>query len=118
MHAKKSVKITVGVWRKTIRKAFADLKSLAARKGVSLPTHTNPTLQGVIDYFKLSKSKDWDYDYVTYEIGDHKGDIKESHDEMKKGSDPDIKKNAADEIPTLQNHLDLAQKASDDLEKR
>jgi putative membrane protein len=77
-------------------KANDELKSIAEKKGVKLPT-------------KEPSSK-WSSDktYMEMMVKDHEKDLAEFQEEAKTGSDPDVKKFADDTAKVVQGHLDLA----------
>jgi putative membrane protein len=77
-------------------KANDELKSIAEKKSVKLPT-------------KEPSSK-WSSDKVYMEmmVKDHEKDLAEFQEEAKTGSDPDVKKFAEDTAKVVQEHLDLA----------
>jgi len=85
-----------------------ELKALAQKKGVPLPTALPRKEQKEID--KLSKSKDFDKDFVKHVgVSDHKKDIKDFEKAAKDGKDPDVKAFASKTLPTLQSHLQTAE---------
>jgi len=77
-------------------KANEELKSIAEKKGVKLPTK-EPT-------GKWSSDKT----YMDMMVKDHEKDLAEFQEEAKTGSDPDVKKFAEDTAKVVQEHLDLA----------
>ena len=77
-------------------KANDELKSIAAQKGVTLPSK-EPAL-------KWSSDKT----YMDMMVKDHEKDLAEFQEEAKTGSDPEVKKFADDTAKVVQEHLDLA----------
>jgi putative membrane protein len=77
-------------------KANDELKSIAAQKGVTLPSK-EPAL-------KWSSDKT----YIDMMVKDHEKDLAEFQEEAKTGSDPEVKKFADDTAKVVQEHLDLA----------
>jgi putative membrane protein len=77
-------------------KANDELKSIAEKKGVKLPTK-EPSLK-------------WSSDkvYMDMMVKDHEKDLAEFQEEAKSASDPDVKKFAEDTAKVVQEHLDLA----------
>ena len=77
-------------------KANDELKSIASKKGVQLPS-------------KESSGK-WTSDkaYMDMMVKDHEKDLAEFKEEANSGSDPDVKKFADDTAKVVQEHLDLA----------
>jgi putative membrane protein len=76
-------------------KANDELKSIASKKGVQLPS-------------KEHTSK-WTSDkaYIDTMVKDHEKDLAEFKEEANSGSDPDVKKFADDTAKVIQEHLDL-----------
>jgi putative membrane protein len=77
-------------------KANDELKSIASKKGVQLPSkeHTG----------KWTSDKA----YIDMMVKDHEKDLAEFKEEASTGSDPDVKKFADDTSKVIQEHLDLA----------
>ena len=77
-------------------KANDELKSIASKKGVQLPSkeHTG----------KWTSDKA----YMDMMVQDHEKDLAEFKEEAHSGSDPDVKKFAEDTAKIVQQHLDLA----------
>ena len=77
-------------------KANDELKSIASKKGVQLPSKEH--------------SGKWTSDkaYMDMMIKDHEKDLAEFKEESTNGSDPDLKKFADETAKLVQEHLDLA----------
>jgi putative membrane protein len=92
-------------------KANDQLKQLASTKNVTLPTELDKSTQR--EYDKLSKlsGADFDREYMKHMVSDHKKDISEFKSESNKAKDADLKQFASSTLPTLQEHLTLAQSA-------
>jgi len=92
-------------------KADQQLKQLASTKDVTLPTTLDKSTQK--EYDKLSKlsGADFDREYMKHMVSDHKKDISEFKSESNKAKDADLKQFASSTLPTLQEHLTLAQSA-------
>ncbi len=60
---------------------------------------------------KLSKSSGAEFDrqYANAMVKDHKEDVKEFSKEADKGKDPDVRAFASKTLPTLKEHLKMAQ---------
>ena len=63
------------------------------------------------EYDKLSKKTgaEFDREYMKEMVSDHKKDVKDFESAAKKADDPDIKSFASSTLPTLQQHLEMAQ---------
>jgi putative membrane protein len=85
-------------------KAGDELKSIAEKKGVKLPSK-QPT-------------EKWSSDiaYMDTMVKDHEKDLAEFQDETNNGSDPDVKKFAEDTAKVIQEHLDLAKETQSKLQ--
>jgi putative membrane protein len=84
-------------------KANDELKKIAAQKNVKLPAK-EPTVS-------------WSSDkaYMDAMVKDHEKDLAEFNEEANNGSDPDVKKFAADTAKVVQEHLDLAKQTQSKL---
>jgi len=85
-------------------KANEELKSIAEKKGVKLPSK--------------EPSEKWSSDkaYMNMMVKDHEKDLAEFQDEAANGSDPDVKKFAEDTAKVVQEHLDLAKQTQSKLQ--
>jgi putative membrane protein len=90
-------------------KVNTELKTLASAKGITLPAGMNA--EGIEAQEKLSKLSGaaFDKEYMTLMLADHQKDVAEFEEEAKEADDPDVKAFAAKTLPTLQEHLQLAQ---------
>ncbi|MDX6655935.1 MAG: putative rane protein [Solirubrobacteraceae bacterium] len=84
---------------------------LAKKLGIEVPGEPSPTQQWELRAVQQFKGAEFDRWYSDLEVQDHKQDIKEAQDEVDKGCNHDVREDAEDEIPTLQEHLRLAQDA-------
>jgi putative membrane protein len=87
------------------------LKMVASGQGVTLPTAVSPSEQATIDRLSKLSGPDFDREYINTMVKDHKDDISEFHHEATTGSDPAVKNLAENALPTLQEHLTLAENA-------
>jgi putative membrane protein len=88
-------------------KANDELKSLAASKGVTLPASVDKKHQKDMD--ELSKSKKFDHEYMEMMVKDHKKDVADFRKHSTGAKDADLRAWAAKTLPTLEEHLKLAQ---------
>lgn len=98
--------------------ANEELKSTAASKNITLPDVPNADMQKKIDDLRNKSGKDFDDAYIDLMVKDHKQDIDEFQKEADKGNDPDLKGWAANKVPVLQHHLQMAQDIQDQLNKK
>ena len=87
------------------------LKAVAGNKGISLPVQMDSSAKK--EYDKLSKLSGAQFDraYIGAMVSDHKKDASEFRSESRSGSDKDIKSFAASTLPTIEQHLQMAQSA-------
>ncbi len=91
-------------------KANDQLKQLAAQKGVSLPTTLDAKDQATKDKLSKLQGAEFDKAYMKDMVTDHKKDVAEFEHASKAAKDPDLKNWAGQTLPTLQSHLQEAQK--------
>jgi putative membrane protein len=85
-------------------KANDELKSIAEKKGVKLPSK------------ELSEKWKSDKDYMDAMVKDHEKDLAEFQKEAKEGTDPDLKEFAEKTAKVIQEHLDLAKETQSKLQ--
>jgi putative membrane protein len=85
-------------------KDMEELKGLAAQKHVQLPPTMNQ--EQVKEARKLGKlsGKEFDKEYVKYEVKDHREDIADQKKETEKTDDSELKKFASKELETVTGH--------------
>jgi putative membrane protein len=84
-------------------KANNELKSIASKKGISLPSEEHAM------NFKSDK------DYMDMMVKDHQKDLAEFQKEAKSGSDPDLKQFADKTSKIVAEHLSMARRIDKDL---
>ena len=85
-------------------KANDELKSIAKKKGVKLPSKD------------LSEKWKSDKDYMDAVVKDHEKDLAEFQEEAKEGTDSDLKEFAEETAKVVQEHLDLAKETQSKLQ--
>ena len=85
-------------------KANAELKKLAATKGITLPAEMNAEQKAERDKLAKLSGPEFDREYMALMVEDHDKDVAAFQEEAKDGSDPEIKSFAAKTLPTLQEH--------------
>jgi putative membrane protein len=98
-------------------RANNDLKEIAARKSVALPTDTNDEQKSLLEKLSKLSGADFDKAYVKAMVDDHEKDVDEFTAQAKSGTDADIKAFAAKTLPTLQSHLDMIKGIKDRMMK-
>ena len=90
-------------------KADDELKATAMPLGLTPPAALDATHQRVVDKFnKMSGGTAFDRAYRTQMIADHKTTIALFQKEAKSGKNADLKAFAVKTLPTLQEHLKMA----------
>ena len=90
-------------------KANEELSSIAAKKGVTVPASLDAKNQALKDRLSKLSGKDFDRAYMTEMVKDHKEDVAEFRKQANSERDPDVKAFAAKTLPTLEEHLKMAQ---------
>jgi putative membrane protein len=85
------------------------LKGIAADLNVSLPTDLDSEHQKVVDkYSRMAAGAKFDREFMKDAAEDHQKDIKEFETESGSGGNDRVKSFAADTLPTLREHLQMA----------
>jgi len=90
-------------------KANDELKKIASDKGVQLSTDLDKKHKTKIDKLTKLSGTDFDKQYMNDMVSDHKEDIKKFQRVADKGKDADLKQFASQTLPTLKEHLQLAE---------
>jgi Predicted outer membrane protein len=98
-------------------KANEELKKLAASKGVKLPTDVDAKHKRMSAELNKHTAAQFDREYMSQQVSDHKSVVHEFDREAKHGSDADVKKWAADKLPTLRQHLEMAESTAKGIHK-
>jgi putative membrane protein len=93
-------------------KGNAELKSVASKKGLQLPADMNSEQKSEIDKLSKLSGAEFDKQYMSAMVDDHEKDVKEFETQANSGNDADIKSFATRTLPTLQEHLKMAQAAA------
>ncbi len=86
--------------------ANTELKSLAGKKSVTLPTDVNAEQKAMYDKLAKLTGAEFDKEYVKGMVADHEKDVAEFKKQSTGAKDTDVKAFAAKTLPTLQGHLD------------
>lgn len=92
-------------------KANDELKAIASQKGLTLPAKLDAADQAKIDRMSKMSGAAFDKAYMDDMVQDHKKDVAEFRKEASGGKDADIKGFAGKTLPTLEEHLKMAQDA-------
>jgi len=91
-------------------KANDQLKEIASKKGMTLPTDIDASAQATYDRLSKLDGAAFDKAYIADMVKDHKTDVAEFKRESTRGMDSDLKSFASSTLPIIQGHLDMAQK--------
>ncbi len=90
-------------------KANDQLKIIAAQKGVTLPGSMTAKDQATYDHLAKLNGAEFDRAYMADMVKDHRTDISEFEKEANSGSDAELKGFATNTLPTLRQHLEMAE---------
>jgi putative membrane protein len=90
-------------------KANDALKQVASNKGIALPTDLDAKHKGKVAKLEKLSGAQFDRAYMNDMVTDHKEDVAEFEKQAKSGNDADVKGFASSTLPTLQEHLTLAE---------
>jgi putative membrane protein len=85
-----------------------ELKSLASRKNVTLPSAVGDDHQRKIDNLNKKTGKNFDRDYIDAMVDGHQSAVNSFEKASNNTKDPDIKAWVDKTLPTLRMHLDSA----------
>jgi len=90
-------------------KANSELMSLASSKGITLPTTLDEKHREHVTKLSGMSGADFDRAYVKMMVSDHRKDVSEFEKQSTRGTDADLKAFASSTLPTLQEHLQMAE---------
>ena len=90
-----------------------ELKKLAGTKNISVPLTVSTDKQDKLNDFMKKSGNEFDKDYTSYMVSDHKEDISLFKKQAEKGKDPEVRAWAAGKLSTLEHHLQMAQTTED-----
>jgi putative membrane protein len=88
-------------------KANAELKELAQKHGITVPTDMSAHHQAMADELMKKKGAEFDRAYMDAMVDDHTEDVEAFRAEAKEG-ESEVDRWAAKTVPTLESHLELA----------
>jgi putative membrane protein len=94
-------------------KANDELKKIASDKGVQLSSDLDKKHKSKMDKLTKLSGAEFDRQYMRDMVSDHKDDIKKFQNVADKSKDADLKKFASQTLPTLKEHLQLAESTAD-----
>jgi len=93
--------------------ANTELTTLAASKNVTLPTAVSSKHRSAVEKLNGMSGTDFDKAFMKQMVKDHEAAVKLFSRESDRGTDADTKAFAAKNLPTLQNHLQMARTLND-----
>lgn len=87
-------------------KANAELKTLAAKKNVVLPTEMSSSHKSTMEDLSKLSGAEFDKEYISVMVKDHETTV-ELFEDNTDNSDADIKGFATKTLPTLRSHLQM-----------
>jgi len=93
-------------------KAGNELRSLATQKNVTLPAALDKQHQDDVDKLSKLSGAAFDREYMSMMVKDHVEDVAEFEREAASGADSDVKQWAGRTVPTLRQHLQMAQETA------
>lgn len=90
-------------------KANEELKNLAKSEGVTLPTEMSSEAKDIQLRLQKLSGTEFDQAYMQEMLKDHKKDIEAFNQQANNSMDPEVKNWAAQTLPTLREHQQLAQ---------
>jgi putative membrane protein len=90
-------------------KANNELKDLAAKQNITLPTSLAAKDQAEKDRLSKLSGAAFDRAYMKHMVADHRKDVAEFKKESSSGKNADLKAWAGKTVPTLEEHLKMAE---------
>ena len=91
------------------RKAGEEIRQLASKEGVALPTELTGRYRDKREQFARLSGHDFDQAYIRYMLRDHRHDVKEFERNVRAIKDPQVQQWAEGTLPILKQHLRHAQ---------
>jgi putative membrane protein len=93
-------------------KAGDQLKQVASQSGVTLPDEPNAKDKATKARLSQMHGEAFDKAYMKDMVADHKEDVAEFKKESSAASNPEVKQWASDTLPTLEEHLKMAEQVA------
>lgn len=91
------------------RQALTQLQQLAKSMNVPLPSSPNQMQQQQAQQLKGVSGANFDQTFLRTQIQDHQTSINNTQQELKSGSNPQVKQRAQQYLPVAQKHLQMLQ---------
>jgi putative membrane protein len=96
-------------------KANEELKNVAASRNITIPSAMGNDHRKMVDNLLTKSGVEFDKDYMSMMVDDHKEDIDKFEDAAENAQDPEVKAFALKTLPVLKTHLDSAIVINDDV---
>ena len=96
-------------------KANDELKAQAEKKSITLPTSVDPKHKATHDRLAKLSGAAFDRAFMQGMVADHRKAVAAFKTESQSGKDPDVKAWAGQTLPTLEDHLKMAQDTAKDV---
>jgi putative membrane protein len=93
--------------------AADELNKIAEKKHIVLPTSLSAFDQKKVDDMKAKTGNNFDKDYISMMVSGHKKAADEFNNEIKQGSDGDLRAFATKTLDVIKKHLQAAEKCKD-----
>jgi len=98
-------------------KANQELKDCAQKLGIGIPDHMSATEMAEKAKLSAYSGSHFDRSYMAHLLADHRQDIAAFKREAADGQNPEIKAFASKTLPTLEEHLRLAEQTERDIRR-
>ena len=92
-------------------KANQELRQIAAQKGITLPSQPAAEHKGALEHLKGLQGEEFDKAFTQHAVQDHQEHVQKFQTAAQQLQDTELKSFAAKTLPTLKQHLQLAQQA-------
>lgn len=92
-------------------KTSTAMKQMAATKGMTLPTETDPKHKALATKLEGESGSQFDKDFISANVSDHHKVVSAFQKESQDGKDPDIKGFATQYLPSIQEHTQMLEQA-------
>jgi putative membrane protein len=93
-------------------KANDELKTIAQSKNITLPTSVDPDQRALHDRLSKLSGQAFDRAYMQAMVADHRKGVSAFRTEAMSGKDPEFKAFASKTLPTLEDHMKMAEATS------
>jgi putative membrane protein len=93
--------------------ANRELMAVVESKGITVPTALDRKHQEAVDRFAKLQGTAFDRTYIQHMVKDHEADVRLFRTEAQQGKDPELKRWAANTLPTLEEHLRIVRNLAD-----